>query len=321
MISHQNVISNVLQFALFEKPTRDQREKGKRTDVVLGLLPLSHIYGLVVVAHLGAYRGDEVIILPKFEMASFLNAIQEFKISSLYCVRTLAVSCINCVANGRQVPPIIIQLAKNRKVCSQYNLSSVHSIFSGAAPLGAETSEELQKVYPSWKNQTSIRPYRILHRRLRKPRPRHLVRQFRLPPPRLHREDNVSRRPGDHSVRPARRASSPKSKCGIGLSQQRQGKRGILPPRHGRQGQMDAHRRRSRHQNQPRRQRTHLHSRPHQRADQSKRPPSRPRRTRSPSPLAPRRRRLRRHPHPGRPRGRSTQGVCGEEQLCGIRGE
>jgi ribosome assembly protein SQT1 len=48
------------------------------------------------------------------------------------------------------VPPIIIQMAKNNPVCSKYDLSSVKSIFTGAAPLGAETAEDLQKLYPSW---------------------------------------------------------------------------------------------------------------------------------------------------------------------------
>jgi len=86
MISHHNVISNVLQFTLFEKQMRSKRPKGEASEVVLGLLPLSHIYGLVVIAHTSAYRGDEVIILPKFEMASFLNAIQRFKIAGLYLV-------------------------------------------------------------------------------------------------------------------------------------------------------------------------------------------------------------------------------------------
>jgi acyl-CoA synthetase (AMP-forming)/AMP-acid ligase II len=86
MISHQNVISNVLQFNLFEKHVREKRPKGQTSEVVLGLLPLSHIYGLVVIAHVSAYRGDEVIILPKFEMPSFLNAIQRFKIAGLYLV-------------------------------------------------------------------------------------------------------------------------------------------------------------------------------------------------------------------------------------------
>jgi acyl-coenzyme A synthetase/AMP-(fatty) acid ligase len=50
-----------------------------------------------------------------------------------------------------QVPPIIIQMCKNQGAVSRYDMSSVGSIFTGAAPLGAETAEELQKIYPSWK--------------------------------------------------------------------------------------------------------------------------------------------------------------------------
>lgn len=50
-----------------------------------------------------------------------------------------------------QVPPIIIQMAKNNSACSKYDLNSVSSVFTGAAPLGAETAEELQKLHPSWK--------------------------------------------------------------------------------------------------------------------------------------------------------------------------
>ncbi|KAL2062104.1 hypothetical protein VTL71DRAFT_6370 [Oculimacula yallundae] len=134
MISHRNVISNVLQIGSFEKPARDARPENERTEVGLGLLPLSHIYGLVVIAQASTYRGDGVIILPKFELQSFLNAIQTQKIQTLYLV-----------------PPIIIQLAKNQQACSKFDLGSVKGIFTGAAPLGAETAEELQKIYPSWK--------------------------------------------------------------------------------------------------------------------------------------------------------------------------
>jgi ribosome assembly protein SQT1 len=42
-------------------------------------------------------------------------------------------------------------MAKNQPVVSKYDLSSVTGIFTGAAPLGAETAEEIQKIYPSWK--------------------------------------------------------------------------------------------------------------------------------------------------------------------------
>ncbi|KAL3418926.1 AMP-binding enzyme [Phlyctema vagabunda] len=134
MISHRNVIANVLQICRYEQPTRDRRPENEKTEIGLGLLPLSHIYGLVVIAQASTYRGDGVVVLPKFELPSYLNAIQTYKIATLYVV-----------------PPIIIQMAKNPAACKQTDLSSVRCVFTGAAPLGAETAEELQGIYPSWK--------------------------------------------------------------------------------------------------------------------------------------------------------------------------
>lgn len=89
MISHRNVIANTIQITTFEKTWRDSLSaNGDFTDVALGLLPQSHIYALVVICHVGPYRGDQVIILPKFELKSYLSAIQNFKISSLFLVGT-----------------------------------------------------------------------------------------------------------------------------------------------------------------------------------------------------------------------------------------
>ena len=81
MISHQNVIANTMQYCLYEDVAR--RKYGVETQVELGLLPFSHIYGLVVVAHSGAWRGDEIIVLPKFELTDFLQAIERFKINHI----------------------------------------------------------------------------------------------------------------------------------------------------------------------------------------------------------------------------------------------
>ena len=90
MISHRNVISNVLQIATFEKPYRDsRREPGSKytyTEIALGLLPQSHIYALVVICHATTWRGDQVINLPKFEISQFLTAIQRYKINTLFLV-------------------------------------------------------------------------------------------------------------------------------------------------------------------------------------------------------------------------------------------
>lgn len=41
-------------------------------------------------------------------------------------------------------------MVKNKPLCDKYDLSSVVGLFTGAAPLGEETAEELQKQYPTW---------------------------------------------------------------------------------------------------------------------------------------------------------------------------
>ncbi|KAK1063397.1 hypothetical protein LTR74_009554 [Friedmanniomyces endolithicus] len=137
MISHRNVIANTLQMVTHETPSR--AEYGKKnnlqsfTETALGLLPMSHIYGLVVGSHAGAYRGDGVIVLPKYDFKILLQTIQDYKINMLYLV-----------------PPMIIHMTKARDTVKQYNLSSVRACFTGAAPLGKETADDLLSIFPDW---------------------------------------------------------------------------------------------------------------------------------------------------------------------------
>ena len=47
--------------------------------MTLRLLPQSYNYGLVVISYATVYRGDGVIIiLPRFELQSYLEAIQKY---------------------------------------------------------------------------------------------------------------------------------------------------------------------------------------------------------------------------------------------------
>lgn len=133
MISHRNVIANTVQLKVYDAAWRAQLGP-KHKEVALGLLPYSHIYGLIVICHEATYCGDAVIVLPKFDLQSYLSSIQKYKITTLYIV-----------------PPIIIQMVKQKQLCSKYDLSSVKSIFTGAAPLGQETAIELSQQYPEWK--------------------------------------------------------------------------------------------------------------------------------------------------------------------------
>lgn len=90
MISHRNVIANTLQGVTQEKAFKDAMRSPKGPDgsngIVLGLLPQSHIYSLIVICHVCPYRGDQVIVLPKFEIHQFFQVIQRFGIQSLYLV-------------------------------------------------------------------------------------------------------------------------------------------------------------------------------------------------------------------------------------------
>ncbi|RNJ56659.1 hypothetical protein D7B24_007023 [Verticillium nonalfalfae] len=131
MISHLNVIANILQYTTFDSVAR--KKLNIETQVDLGLLPFSHIYGLIIITHSNSYRGDEVIVLPKFDIKTFLGAVQQYKISQLYVV-----------------PPIVIQIIRSQQLCSQYDLGSVRYLYAGAAPLGSETIDEVTKQYPAW---------------------------------------------------------------------------------------------------------------------------------------------------------------------------
>jgi hypothetical protein len=84
MISHRNVIANIIQLRAFNTPAR--KLYNNEPQISLGLLPFSHIYGLVVVTHASVYVGDEVVVMPKFELQSFLASIQNFKIQHIYLV-------------------------------------------------------------------------------------------------------------------------------------------------------------------------------------------------------------------------------------------
>ena len=49
-------------------------------DVLLGLLPFYHIYGLVIVQFGSISQGTKLVTLPKFDPLTFLDSIQKHKV-------------------------------------------------------------------------------------------------------------------------------------------------------------------------------------------------------------------------------------------------
>jgi hypothetical protein len=95
MISHYNVLAHIMQVTAQEAKYRESLklpgQQSPYTGIVLGLLPQSHIYSIGFICHAGTYRGDQIIVLPKFELGQYLNVIQKFQITILFLVgaRTL----------------------------------------------------------------------------------------------------------------------------------------------------------------------------------------------------------------------------------------
>lgn len=127
-VSHYNVISNVLQSCAFE----NRKATGEKLDRMLGLLPLSHAFALVV-AYTMLYRGDTIVLLPKFDMQQMLKSVQVHRINRLYLV-----------------PPIVAALAKNPFLLKMFDLSTVGSVVLGAAPLEARVADQIRALCPHW---------------------------------------------------------------------------------------------------------------------------------------------------------------------------
>lgn len=103
----------------------------KKTDidydiVILGLLPLYHIYGCEILTCVMATIPGKIVLLQQFEEQIFLSSIEKYRCTHLFLV-----------------PPLMVFLSKNANV-DKYDFSCVRLIHSGAAPLSKETEDAVK---------------------------------------------------------------------------------------------------------------------------------------------------------------------------------
>ncbi|MEV8587564.1 AMP-binding protein [Streptomyces sp. NPDC051180] len=115
MLTHTSIATNLAQLEPFVPMGPGDR--------ILAVLPFFHIYGLTALMNAPLRRGATVVVLPRFELDTFLAAIQNHRIDGLYVA-----------------PPIVLALAKHPAV-ADYDLSSLRYIVSAAAPLDAALAE------------------------------------------------------------------------------------------------------------------------------------------------------------------------------------
>lgn len=116
MLTHRNLVANILQCEPLLRYDAD--------DVAIAALPFFHIYGMQVLMNGLLANGVRVLSMPRFDLEVALKTIQDEKVTWFFAV-----------------PPMVLAFAKHPLV-DQYDLSSLQTVFSGAAPLGAELAQE-----------------------------------------------------------------------------------------------------------------------------------------------------------------------------------
>jgi acyl-CoA synthetase (AMP-forming)/AMP-acid ligase II len=121
MLTHYNLVSITYQIDGVGNRTFDESAR------ILAVLPFFHIYGMVVLMNYPLYRMASCVTMPRFDLEQFLQIVQDRKVTHLYVV-----------------PPIVIALAKH-PVVSQFDLTSVRLVNSGAAPLDAGVQTDAER--------------------------------------------------------------------------------------------------------------------------------------------------------------------------------
>ena len=116
MLTHRNLVANIVQCEPLLRYDAD--------DVAIAALPFFHIYGMQVLMNGLLANGVRVLSMPRFDLEVALKTIQDEKVTWFFAV-----------------PPMVLAFAKHPLV-DQYDLSSLQTVFSGAAPLGAELAQE-----------------------------------------------------------------------------------------------------------------------------------------------------------------------------------
>ena len=137
-LSHRNIIANITQVVSFESTFHKEQARTmglkEYSETCLCVAPMSHIYGFTQISLVSMFRGDTIIVLPRYDIDSVMRAVERYRIARLYLV-----------------PPMVIDIIGNaQRLKTTYDLSSVKSIFSVASPLRKETIVELTDLFPAW---------------------------------------------------------------------------------------------------------------------------------------------------------------------------
>ncbi|TQS76146.1 long-chain-fatty-acid--CoA ligase [Ornithinibacillus gellani] len=122
MLTHMNLVSNVEMCEAWLYKTKRGQE------VVLGVLPFFHVYGMTTVMNLSIMLGSKMLLLPKFDAEETLKTIHKQRPTLFPGAPTIYVGLLN------------------HPSLKKYDLSSIEACISGSAPLPVEIQDQFEKV-------------------------------------------------------------------------------------------------------------------------------------------------------------------------------
>ncbi|HZW69080.1 MAG TPA: long-chain-fatty-acid--CoA ligase [Pseudogracilibacillus sp.] len=122
MLTHLNLVSNVQMATKWISKAEQDKE------IVLGVLPFFHVYGMTTVMNLSVMYGSKMILLPKFDAKEVLKTIQKHKPTLFPGAPTIYIGLLN------------------HPDMKKYDLSSIKACISGSASLPLEVQEKFEAI-------------------------------------------------------------------------------------------------------------------------------------------------------------------------------
>lgn len=121
MLTHYNLVANAYQTRAWDPRSEQAKE------VILGVLPLFHAFGLTTCLLTGMLLSGTLVLLPRYELDMVLHAIDKWKPTLFF-----------------GVPPIYSQIITSPEI-RRHDLRSIRTCISGAMKLPRETVERFQE--------------------------------------------------------------------------------------------------------------------------------------------------------------------------------
>jgi long-chain acyl-CoA synthetase len=122
MLTHRNLVANAIQIRHWITDAQEGKE------IILGVLPFSHAYGMTVCMNLAVCLASAIVLLPTFVIKEVLKAIYKYEPTFFPGVPTMY-TALNDYPGVRK-----------------YRVSSIRACISGAAPLPIEVQEAFEKL-------------------------------------------------------------------------------------------------------------------------------------------------------------------------------